>query len=207
MTANRSLRFWTAVILSFGVWLACMLLGGAHTEFDESAHRALYAGGNAVLTRNALFLTSLGEGFVLSGLALLAFFYLFFRRKVRSALLLIIIFGGRLMVELQKAVVGRPRPGVDPHLEAVTSLSFPSGHSANSMITYLAIALLVPVKQRNRAISVGIGLALAVQVGWSRVALGVHWPTDVLGGWSFGILWIAVCMRLAHVRTGGEATP
>ena len=84
------------------------------------------------------------------------------------------------------------------------SLSFPSGHSANAMITYLAIALLVPVKQRNRAISVGLGLALALQAGWSRVALGVHWPSDVAGGWAFGLFWIAVCMRLASARRDAE---
>jgi undecaprenyl-diphosphatase len=83
-------------------------------------------------------------------------------------------------------------------------MSFPSGHSANAMITYMAIAILVPVKQRNRAISVGLGLALALQAGWSRVALGVHWPSDVIGGLAFGLLWIAICMRLASVRPEGE---
>ena len=206
MTANRSLRFWTAVTLSFAVWLASLLLGGDHSPYDEPLRRSLYAGGNPALVRNALFLTSLGGWVVLTGISLLAFLYLIFRRKMRSALLLIIIFGGRLMVELQKLIIARDRPGVDPHLEAVTSMSFPSGHSANSMITYLAIALLLPVKQRNRAISIGLGLAVALQVGWSRVALGVHWPSDVIGGWSFGILWIAVCMRLAHVRPEGEAS-
>jgi undecaprenyl-diphosphatase len=194
------------VTLSFAVWLAALLLGGANSPYDEPLHRALYAGGNAVLARNAALLTRLGGGVILTVLALLAFLYLLFRRQNRSALLLIVIFGGRLMVELQKLIIARDRPGVDPHLEAVTSMSFPSGHSANSMITFLAIALLLPVKQRNRAISVGLGLAVALQVGWSRVALGVHWPSDVLGGWSFGIFWIALCMRMAHARPEGEAS-
>jgi undecaprenyl-diphosphatase len=86
----------------------------------------------------------------------------------------------------------------------VQTLSFPSGHAANATITYMAIALLVPVKQRNRAISVGLGLALALQAGWSRVALGVHWPSDVIGGWAFGLFWVALCMRLASARPEGE---
>jgi undecaprenyl-diphosphatase len=95
---------------------------------------------------------------------------------------------------------------VDEHLEAVTSMSFPSGHAANAMITYMAIALLVPVRQRNRAIMVGLGLALALQAGWSRVALGVHWPSDVVGGWAFAVFWITLCMRLASARPDAEAS-
>jgi undecaprenyl-diphosphatase len=49
-----------------------------------------------------------------------------------------------------------------------------------------------------------LGLALALQAGWSRVALGVHWPSDVIGGWAFGFFWIALCMRLASARPDVE---
>src|SRR3546814_9946479 len=136
----------------------------------------------------------------------LAAVYLAFTRRSRAALLLFTVFGGRLLVELMKVIVDRDRPGVDQHLEAVHSVSFPSGHAANAMITYVAIALLVPVRQRNRAIAVGLGFAAALQVGWSRVALGVHWPSDVIGGWAFGLLWVMVCMRLASARPDAEAS-
>jgi undecaprenyl-diphosphatase len=200
-------RFWTAIILSGAVWIAALLLGGPGTEYDEPLRRDLYAGTHQVLARNAGFFTWLGSGYVLIPLTVLAAIYLSFTRRRRAALLLIAAFGGRLLVELQKMLVGRARPGVDEHLEAVHNLSFPSGHAANAMITYMAIALLVPVRQRNRAISVGIGLALALQAGWSRVALGVHWPSDVLGGWAFGLLWITICMRLATDRPDDPNTP
>lgn len=197
-------RFWTALILAGAVWLAALLLGGSGSELDEIYRRALYARNDPILARNAALLSYLGSGIVLIPLALLAALFLYFRRRIRAALLLIIVFGGRLLVELQKMIVDRDRPGIDEHLEAVTSMSFPSGHSANAMITFVAIALLVPVKQRNRAISIGLGLALALQAGWSRVALGVHWPSDVVGGFAFGLLWIAICMRLASARPEGE---
>jgi undecaprenyl-diphosphatase len=159
-----------------------------------------------VLGRNAGLLTWLGSAEVLIGLALLSTLYLAFTRRRRAALLLLIVFVGRLLVELQKLIIDRARPGVDEHLEFVSSTSFPSGHAANAMITYIAIGFLVPVRQRNRAIMVGLGLALALQAGWSRVALGVHWPTDVLGGWAFGLFWIALCMRLASARPEAEAS-
>ena len=199
-------RFWTAILLSGAVWLAALLLGGPGSPYDEPLQRSLYAGSNSALARNAHFLSWLGQGLVLSGLAVLAAIYLSFRRRMRAALFLIMVFGGRLLVELQKIVIDRDRPGIDERLEAVHSLSFPSGHSANAMITFVAIGLLLPVKQRNRAISVGLGLAVALQIGWSRVALGVHWPSDVIGGWAFGLFWIAVCMRLASARPEGEAS-
>ncbi len=198
-------RFWTAILLTGVLWLAALILGGSGSDYDEPLRRSLYAGEDEVLARNAILISWMGRGVVLIPLTIVAAIYLYFRRRIRSALLLIIVFGGRLLVELQKMIIGRDRPGADEHLEAVYSLSFPSGHAANSMITYVAIALLVPVRQRNRAISVGLGLALALQSGWSRVALGVHWPSDVVGGWAFGLFWIALCMRLASARP--EADP
>ena len=196
----RYLRFWTAALLLAGIFIAALVLGGPQEPREVALYRDLYAGDMAVWARNAVLLTSLGAWYVLVPLTLAATLLLYFRRKRRAALLLMIVFVGRLIVELEKLITDRPRPGVSPHLEAVSSLSFPSGHTANATITYLAIALLVPVKQRNRAIAVGVALALALQVGWSRVALGVHWPSDVVGGWAFGLLWVTICMRLASAR-------
>jgi len=203
----RTLRFWTALILSGGVWLAALLLGGAGSAYDEPLRSDLFAAGDPVLTRNAGLLTWLGAAEVLIPLALLATLFLAYRRRQRAGLLLLITFVGRLFVELQKLIIDRTAPGADRNLEFVSSVSFPSSHAANAMITYVAIALLVPVKQRNRAIAVGIGLALALQAGWTDVALGVHWPSDVIGGWAFGLFWIALCMRLASARPDAEASP
>jgi undecaprenyl-diphosphatase len=202
----RTLRFWTVTLLLTGLWLAALMLGGAGSPYDEPLRRSLYAGDNDMLVRNAWFLTRLGDALLLIPVTLTAAIFLYFHRRIRSALLLITVLGGRLMVELQKLIINRGRPGVPEHLEAVTTTSFPSGHAANAMITYMAIALLVPVRQRNRAISIGLGLAFALQVGWSRVALGVHWPSDVIGGWAFGLLWVTICMRLASARPEADPT-
>jgi undecaprenyl-diphosphatase len=203
---NARNRFWTAAIATFAIWLAALFLGGEDAATDEGLRAALYEPRGTALSGFAGTVTWLGDGIVLSAIAVAAATYLFFTRRIRAALLLITVFTGRLLVELQKLVVGRDRPGVDDHLEAVSSMSFPSAHAANAMITYLAIALLVPVGQRNRSISVAVALILAALVGWSRVARGVHWPSDVAGGWAFGLLWVAICMRLASARGEGEAS-
>lgn len=203
MITPRS-RFWTGLVLAVAVWLAAMIWGGRESVTDIQLYLRLAIEGGTPLARNAILFTELGGGLVLTLMALLAGVYLAIRRRRRAALLLFMIFAGRLVVELMKIIVDRPRPGVSPHLVAVTGNSFPSGHAANAMITYLAIALLLPVAQRNRAIAVGIGLAVALQVGVSRVMLGVHWPSDVIGGWAFALAWIMVCMRLASARPDAE---
>jgi undecaprenyl-diphosphatase len=115
------------------------------------------------------------------------------------------LFVGRMAVELHKLLTGTPRPPIAGEVMSDASLSFPSGHAANSMITYVAIALLVPVAQRNRAIAVVLAISLSIVIGLSRVVIGVHWPSDVIGGWAFGLLWVVIFMRLASARPEPEA--
>jgi undecaprenyl-diphosphatase len=198
--------YWIAVTLTFAIWLGALVLGGRNFAPDLAVYHALYLQAGTPLARDAIVFTKLGWGVILVLLTVAAAAYLFVRRKRRTALLLIMVFGGRFLIELQKIIIDRPRPGVSPHLVAVNSYSFPSSHAANAMITFLAIGLLLPVRQRNRAIAVGIGLAFALQVGISRVMLGVHWPSDVVGGWAFGLLWVMICMRLASVRPDAETS-
>jgi len=186
--------------LAAALWLAALILGGSESGFDKALFSALFAGDDGVLARNAALITHLGRWLVLTPLAVAVALFLVFKRRMRAALLLIIVFGGRMLVELQKMVVDRDRPGASPWLEAQQSASFPSGHAANATITLVAIAMLLPLRQSHRALAVGIALALALQVGWSRVALGAHWPSDVIGGWAFGLLWVGICMRLASDR-------
>lgn len=201
---QRGLRR-AAMLVAIVIWGVLIFYGGTGAGWDEALYRQLYAADDALLARNARLLSRVGSWVVLVPAAILAATLLAFSRRRRAALLLVVVFGGRLLVEIQKIIVDRDRPGVPQHLEAVHSMSFPSGHAANAMITWLAIALLLPVSFRNRAIAVGIGLALALQAGWSRVALGVHWPSDVLGGWAFATFWLIFCMRLASVRPEADA--
>src|SRR3546814_9734550 len=99
---------------------------------------------------------------------------------------------GSLAVDLAKQLVARPRPQVIDHLVEVSSMSFPSGHSANSAIVYLTIATLlaqvVDTRGARNFILVAAGLLVGA-IGCSRVYLGVPWPTDLLAGWRFGTFW------------------
>jgi undecaprenyl-diphosphatase len=102
----------------------------------------------------------------------------------------------RVLMDGLKEWIGRPRPnfGVDwlPH-----SLAFPSGHSANSMTAFLATALILAPPARQGPWAVG-AIALSIVVGLSRVYLGVHWPTDVIGGWAFGLIAVSATLIIGE---------
>lgn len=186
-------RTGTVIVLAL-LWTAMLLTGGANSRLDPIVMNAIYVGGHPLLATAARIITELGGWRVLIPIAVAATALLLLRGRYRNAcLLLLLVLGGRVIVELQKSAVARLRPDLHELLVSVASSSFPSAHSANSTITYLAIAVLVG---RERA-WIAPAAALALLIGLSRVMLGVHWPSDVIAGWSFGLLWLVLLTPLA----------
>ncbi len=147
-------------------------------------------------------LTWLGDSGTRIGMTLIVAVGLMLMRAWRRAVLFVaIVWSGALLNIAVKLLVMRPRPDLLPHLDAVTSSSFPSGHAANGAILYLAIALLMPA--RTRPLALALAGMLAVAIGLSRVALAVHWPSDVLAGWSIAIGWILLWGRYLTGRACG----
>ncbi|HEX7038465.1 MAG TPA: phosphatase PAP2 family protein [Pseudomonadales bacterium] len=145
--------------------------------------------------------TALGGVGVLTLMTLLASGFLLLQGKPRAAaLLLAAVAGGLVFSTLLKLGFDRPRPDLVPHGSRVYTASFPSGHSMLSAVAYLtAGGLLARVQPRRRVKGYLLFAAvlLTVLVGISRVYLGVHWPTDVLGGWAAGGVWAALCWIVA----------
>ena len=73
--------------------------------------------------------------------------------------------------------------------------SFPSGHATSSMIFYLTLALALTAGTRWQRVAAAGAILLSLLVGTSRVMLGVHWPSDVIGGWAFGMLWVLLTLQ------------
>jgi undecaprenyl-diphosphatase len=106
---------------------------------------------------------------------------------------------------LFKALYGRERPSVVPHLETVASSSFPSGHTLASVVFFVTLALLCAGHARRRLLRVFLvsgSLALGALVAASRVYLGVHFPSDVMGGGLVGIAWSLSAVVLDRALRG-----
>ena len=145
-------------------------------------------------------LSSLGGLLVMGPIALAVALLLLVRGERREALWLFVTIGvGRLIAEGLKDIVHRPRPPVAERLAHVDSWSFPSSHSAGTMMTGVAITLAA----RGGWPGMLVALLAAATIGWTRLALGVHWPSDVLAGWGFGLAWVGVAWRYgAPIRSG-----
>lgn len=146
--------------------------------------------------------TALGGSGILFLLTVSVIGYLVIKRRFRAALLLgLAVGGGMILSQLLKSLFSRPRPELVPYGSYVYFASFPSGHSMLSAATYLTLGALLARLQKSRRLQIYI-LLLAVTitflVGISRVYLGVHWPTDVLAGWTAGAVWAVLCALTMH---------
>ncbi len=195
---------------------AVLLIGLAIGHWPFAFDRAIIVGlrdwgGPSWLPKVAADVTALGGGVILTIVVLLATGLLAVQRLwLSAAATLAASISGGLVVSLVKTEVARPRPDLVDHLVQVSNMSFPSGHSANSAIVYLTLAGLasqVTVSAAARRYILVMAIIMVGAIGCSRVYLGVHWPSDVLAGWSFGTLW-ALGWWLATARAreaiGGE---
>ena len=200
-------RFVTiAAVLLALLWFA-MLTVGTGTA-DDDLYRALYAGGHPMLVAVAYGFTTLGSAWVTVPAGLAAFGYLAWARRKHDAIATFLVIAvGRILVEAQKYSIARLRPEDEVHLVPVSTPSFPSGHSANSMIVCLTLAIVFFGRTRWKYGAAALAVLLSICIGLSRVMLGVHWPTDVIGGWAFGLLWVMLALpraeRLARPRDIG----
>lgn len=191
----RSPRLAIALAGLAALWLAMLLLGAG--PIDQALLNLLYAE-NPRLAQGARLLTELGGSAVLLPVTVAAALAAgVLRRDWRGpAWFVVMTFAGRLLVELQKSWTMRVRPDAHEQLAPVISYAFPSGHAANSMMVWLGAALLLAQGPARRWWIAG-GAVLAVTVGLTRPMLGVHWPSDVVAGWSFGLCWTLLLVRLS----------
>jgi undecaprenyl-diphosphatase len=162
--------------------------------------------GPAWLKAAEIDITALGSGTVLTLLTLLSLGYLAASRKwIDAGMVAAATLSGSVLGNLLKIGFARTRPSIVPHLVDVHSLSYPSAHATNSAVVFLTLGALLARAQRTRwtrIYVVAVGVLLTVLIGFSRVFVGVHWPTDVIAGWAVGgswaLLWWAVSKRVVH---------
>lgn len=188
------------IVAALLMFVVAGLVGGPDNVRDVSAIHSLAAerAAHIGLTGRAIVITRLGGGPTLLAILLAALIGLSMARRWRPAVALAaIVLGGRIAVELLKLAIERPRPFFSPYPVEIASLSFPSGHAANTMITFLSIAMMV-APTRFRTVAIAAAAAASVLVGMTRPLLGVHWPSDVVGGWGFGMAWVMIGCELSR---------
>ncbi|HEY5741112.1 MAG TPA: phosphatase PAP2 family protein [Terrimicrobiaceae bacterium] len=147
-------------------------------------------------------ITALGSSTVLALLTLFVVGYLLIARWHGSAMLVLAaVGGGMLLSQGLKGFFDRDRPDAIPHLTDALFKSYPSGHSMMSSVVYLTLAVLVSgtlQRRRMKIYWVSVALFLSFIVGLSRIYLGVHYPTDVVAGWTAGTAWALLCWLIAY---------
>lgn len=201
-----------ALLIVLGAWtfivVAQAVMEGDTRAIDEAIMRALRdeenpadAIGPPWVEDAVRDLTALGSNAVLTLGSLAVVVFLVIRRQYHAAVLVVVAaLGGVLLMNLLKAFFARPRPALVPHLTRVASPSFPSGHALTAAVIYLTLATLLArlVEQRRvKAYVIGVALAITLVVGFTRVYLGVHYPSDVLAGWAIGLTWAVLCWSVA----------
>jgi undecaprenyl-diphosphatase len=198
--------------LAAGVWLFAALadevMEGGTQKFDRTVLLAfrhpgdLTPLGSPAIQDAARDITALGGVTVPTLLTLGVTIFLALDGKKHMALFVCgAIVSGLFASTVLKHFFDRPRPNLVPFTVYVSTSSFPSGHSMMSAVTYLVLGALLARSQERKLVKAYFLLGavlLTVVVGVSRVYLGVHWPTDVLAGWTAGAVWALLCWLLAR---------
>ncbi|MCJ2177100.1 phosphatase PAP2 family protein [Novosphingobium album (ex Hu et al. 2023)] len=205
---SRRLALAAAVLCWLGFALIAWAVTTGHTTaFDKAGLLFWHDGGqNASAAPRGLErmrdITALGgtllrNVFALGAVAAL----LFLRRKREAALFALTVISGWIADGWLKAFFARPRPDLVQHLTQAGGYSFPSGHSFNAALIYLAMALTFAALSQRRSVRfmlIASAVVMSMAIAWSRVWLGVHWPSDVMAGWLGGAGWALMAHALFH---------
>jgi undecaprenyl-diphosphatase len=204
-----------AAALVFAVLLVLVRLQWLPLESVDHGAAAsinrLIAGDHAVVTV-VKAVTLLGSTAVVSVVTGLAAVGLALRKRWKLAIYLVVTGAGALTLDpVLKSLVGRLRPVVTHPIAYGTGNSFPSGHSLGSTVCYGALLLvfLPAARGRWRPTFIAVVITLVAVIGISRILLGVHFLSDVLGGWALGITWLgvtALAFELTRISAGKPLT-
>jgi membrane-associated phospholipid phosphatase len=205
------------VLAAAGAGLAVLLALGAglvagwapQVRLDEAVSRALYAGDDRSAVTGVLLelLTTPGVTWFRVVVSLPVLFWLGTRRAWRTAGWVVTanVLVGPLTL-LLKEVVERVRPAFENGGASYDGLSYPSGHSSG-IATFVTIALVLAwprLSSQQRRLALAAGAALVVLVGLTRMWLGVHFLSDVVGGWALGITWTLLVAVAFDALPGGR---
>jgi membrane-associated phospholipid phosphatase len=217
-TVERWVRRTPALLILAGGLVALSLLGWL---FGETAEAVLEQDGIAAiddpvtrwlvqhrqprLTAAMRAVTTLGDAWFIVALVLVVTLGLWLRRRRWSEIVVLPIASGgaALIVTLIKVAMERPRPMIGEIVATASGFAFPSGHSTQAVACYGALAWLIAHVTATRVATLlawSVAAVVAFLIGVSRLYLGVHWLSDVVGGWVLGAAWLTVTLSAVAAR-------
>lgn len=180
--------------------LAEEIRDGDTLGFDTSILLAINHLSSSGLDRFFLVVTNFGDKFLVASATASLIAVMLWRRRVHAAAFVAVTIGGAALLNLiLKLLFQRQRPELWQQIITETSFSFPSGHAmASSALAFCLIVLAW--RTRYRWWVVGAALTYVVIIGFSRLYLGVHYPTDVIGGWLASLTWVTLCTAVLRRR-------
>ncbi len=186
-----------AGLWTFAVLAEDVLTGDPLVQLDQRLAGWLHDRATPGLTTAFEAVTTLGSASVIVPLALAAILVLLTRTKRAEALFVtLVLAGAEGLTMILKAGFERERPFFPDPLATESSFSFPSGHATVSLAVYGALGFLLARRSsswRGRALWLGVAAGLVLLIGASRLVLGVHFLSDVLAGFSAGMVWLVLC--------------
>jgi membrane-associated phospholipid phosphatase len=224
---DRSVRRSPAGAILLGGLIALSVLGwlfGETTEavvdrddiaaVDDPVTRWLVANRQPWLTATMRVVTQLGSAWFVVVLLVIVTGLLWWYQRPWAEVVVVPVssVGAAVLVTIVKLAIARPRPSVGEIVATASGFSFPSGHSAQAVACYGALAWLIAhlTVTRRSTIAAWAGAALvALAIGFSRLYLGVHWLSDVVGGFVLGAAWLSVTLSAvaAWERSPWSSTP
>lgn len=188
----------------FGALLGAVLRTGG-LPWDAPVLEYWHRHATPGLDQLAVLLTIVGNTGPMIALGVLVLLGLLARRQRRAAgLWLAAVGGSMLLTQVIKPLVARPRPALWLSIRPEHTLSFPSGHAMDTAAIATALLFLC-WGRRGRGWVGPVAALFSLAVGWARVYLGVHNPSDVLAGWAAAVAWVALVQLLAGRKAAVQA--
>ena len=197
------------IVAAAGVWLFASLVDAVldravMVRFDQFADRMIHSQTTPLGLAFFNFMSRIGSPLSMTIVAVAGGIFLLLRRWPTLLVTWVAVFAGASVLEqILKRVVHRTRPPYGTQYLNGYSFSFPSGHSMWSLVgcSMLLYVVFLAFRPRHglRTFLMCLGAVFVLLVGASRVYLGVHYPSDVLGGWAVGSAWVATCLSVAGI--------
>ena len=209
---NPLFSYYLTILISFVIFVLSLnvfveiteeLRDDELTVLDDAVSVAIQSYRSPSLTPVFEFITHLGDrvAYFIAALIVAAFFYLKYGRWKFTMQTILVLLLSSLSNVVLKRVINRERPTFE-HLVAVSTLSYPSGHSMSAMAFYgflIYLSFRFSGSWRVKAASfIGFGM-LILLIGISRIYLGVHYPSDVIAGFMGGLIWVTFCVVIFNV--------